>query len=117
MSLLSEAMEECRYIDKTTQNDGYGGIETVWKEGADFNAAIVLNSSTQARVAEKQGVQGMYTITTEKDINLTFHDVFKRLSDGKIFRVTTKGDDNHTPASAGLNMRQVNAEEWVLVNG
>lgn len=114
MSLLSEAMEACNYIDKTTRNDGYGGVETVWNEGADFDAAIVLDTSLEAKVAEKQGVTGFYTITTKKNINLQYHDVFRRKSDGKVFRVTSKGDDNHTPASAGLDMRQVSAEEWVL---
>ena len=42
MSLLTEAMEPCCYIDKTTQNDGYGGVETVWVDGAVFDAAFVL---------------------------------------------------------------------------
>jgi hypothetical protein len=115
MSLLTEAMEPCCYIDKTTQNDGYGGVETVWLDGADFNAAFVIDTSLQARVAEKQGVKGFYTITTEKIINLQFHDVVKRKSDGKIFRVLSKGDDKHTPDSAGLNMRQVQAEEYELI--
>lgn len=114
MSLLSEAMVSCHYIDKTTAPDGYGGVETVWREGADFKAAIVLDSSMQARIAEKQGVTGLYTITTAKNINLQFHDVFRRDEDQKVFRVTSDGDDNHTPDSAGLNMRQVSAEEWTL---
>ena len=114
MSLLSEAMEPCCYIDKTTQNDGYGGVETVWNDGADFKAAIVLDSSLQAKIAEKQGVTGLYTVTTSRSMVLHFHDVFKRKSDGKVFRVTSNGEDNHTPASTALDMRQVSAEEFVL---
>ena len=114
MSLLSEAMEACCYIDKTTAADGYGGVKTVWQEGAEFNAAIVLDNSLEARVAEKQGVTGLYTITTTKNINLQYHDVLRRLRDNKVFRVTSDGDDKHTPESAGLNMRQVSAEEWEL---
>ncbi len=47
-------------------------------------------------------------------MNLEYHEVFKRLRDGKFFRVTSDGDDKHTPASASLNMRQVTAEEWEL---
>jgi hypothetical protein len=66
----------------------------------------------QARIAEAQGVKSLYTITTTKNVNLQFHDVFKRVSDNKIFRVTSDGDDNKTPASASLNMRQVTAEEF-----
>ncbi len=117
MSLLSEQMEVCTIIDKRTEPDGYGGITTVWSDGASFEAAIVLDTSMQARVAEKQGVTAVYTITTEKSINLQFRDVFRRESDGKVFRVTSDGDDKKTPESATLNMRQVSAEEWVIPNG
>jgi len=114
MSLLTEAMENCTIIDKRTVDDGYGGFDTTWVDGASFKAAIVLDSSMQARVAEKQGVTALYTITTKKNINLRYHDVFRRESDKKIFRVTSDGDDKKTPESATLDMRQVSAEEWKL---
>lgn len=114
MSLLSEAMENCTMLDKRTAQDGYGGYVTTWTEGAPFTAAIVLDSSIEAKIAEKQGVTGLYTVTTTKALNLQYHDVFRRERDGKIFRVTSDGDDKHTPQSAGLNMRQVSAEEWEL---
>lgn len=115
-SLLDMAMEQCVIIDKTTVPDGYGGYKPTWSEGAEFNASIVLDSSMQAKIAESQGVTGLYTVTTRKAMNLQYHDVFRRLSDGKIFRVTSDGDDKKTPPSASLNMRQVSAEEWSLPN-
>lgn len=114
MSLLSEAMESCVMQDRRTASDGYGSFSTTWTDGATFKAAVVLDSSMQARVAAVQGVKALYTVTTEKNVNLQFHDVFKRASDGKVFRVTSDGDDKKTPASATLNMRQVSAEEWRL---
>ena len=117
MSLLEQAMETFVMIDRTTRPDGYGGIETVWLPGAEFQAAIVLDSSMQARTAAVQGVTALYTVTTRKAINLQYHDVFQRLSDHKIFRITSDGDDKLTPATAALNMRQVSAEEWSLPNG
>lgn len=113
MSLLSEAMEKCIMQDKSTESDGRGGFTTTWKDGAEFDAAIVFDSSMQARAAEAAGVKALYTITTAKNVNLQYHDVFKRNSDKKIFRVTSDGDDKKTPASASLNMRQVTAEEFV----
>lgn len=115
MSLLDEAMEDCVLMDKTTQADGYGGVQTVWVEGAPIYAAITFDTSIEARVAEKQGVTSVYTVTTTKDIVLQYHDVFKRIRDGKIFRVTSDGDDKFTPASASLNMRQVTAEEITVL--
>lgn len=117
MSLLSEAMEKCIILNKAKVKDGYGGYYDAYTDGVDFDAAIVLNDSTEAKIALAQGVTGVYTVTTTKAMNLQYHDVFRRVSDGKIFRVTSDGDDKKTPKSASLDMRQVSAEEWVLPNG
>ncbi len=110
MSLLSEQMIDCHIMDKTTVPDGLGGVKTTWTQGAAIKAAITYNTSLEARVAEKQGVTSLYQITTTRGVVLRYHDVITRDSDGKIFRVTSNGDDNKTPQSAGLNMRVVNAE-------
>lgn len=114
MSLLHDSMDTCTILDKHTAADGYGGYTTTWEDGAEFQAAIVLDTSMQARTAEKAGVTALYTVTTRKAMNLQYHDVFRREADGKIFRVTSDGDDKKTPAGAGLDMRQVSAEEWTL---
>lgn len=115
MSLLKEAMSKCVLLNKTTEPDGYGGRKDVWVESDYvFDAAVVFNTSIQARVAQAEGVTSLYTVTTEKATTLEFHDVFRRLSDSKIFRVTSDGDDSFTPNSATLDMRQVTAEEWIL---
>lgn len=114
MSLLSEAMEACTMLDKVTVEDGMGGYTRTWKDGASFNAAIVFNTSMEARRAAKEGVSSLYTVTTSRAVVLEYHDVFRREKDKKVFRVTSDGDDQYTPASAGLDMRQVTAEEWVL---
>lgn len=113
-SLLSEAMETCIMLDKTTEDDGYGGYITTWNEGAYFKAAITFDTSIEARTAEKSGVTSLYTVTTSRSLTLEYHDVFRRARDNKIFRVTSDGDDKYTPASTRLDMRQVTAEEWEL---
>ena len=114
MSLLSDAMTGCVMLNKAKIDDGYGGTITTWTEGASFEAAITFDTSIQARAAQQAGVTSMYTVTTRKNVVLEYHEVFKRQSDNKIFRVTSDGDDKYTPASASLNMRQVTAEEFVL---
>lgn len=111
MSLLSEAMETCVFLNKQKTDDGWGGYENQWSEGVEFEAAITFDTSIQARIGEKQGVTSRYTVTTQKSLTLQFNDYFKRLRDGKIFHVTSDGDDRFTPQSATLNMRQVEAEE------
>ena len=114
MSLLSEKMDDCKIINRQIVDDDIGGQKTIWTEGATVKCAIVLNNSIEAQIAQKQGTTAYYTVTTEKALNLQYHDVIKRLEDGKIFRITSDGDDNKTPESAGLDMRQVSAEEWRL---
>lgn len=112
MSLLHEAMENCIMLDKRTVEDGYGGYITEYVEGVEFDAAITFDTSIEARRAEAEGVSSRYTVTTERVLVLQYHDVFRRVRDGKIFRVTSDGDDKYTPESATLDMRQVTAEEW-----
>lgn len=114
MSLIDSAMTSVVLLDKKHVPDGEGGFITAYEEGAVFDAAITFDASMTARIAQAQGVTSRYTITTRKNVVLEYHDVLRRVSDGKIFRVTSDGDDKFTPASASLNMRQVTAEEWRL---
>lgn len=117
MSLLSDAMEDCIFLNKQITIDGYGGYTTTWTEGAPFSAAISFDTSIEVRTAEAQGVTNLYTVTTSRALVLEYHDVFQRLKDGKVFRVTSDGDDKATPNSTPLDMRQVTAEEWSVTNG
>ena len=116
MSLLTQAMEDVVLMEKKREPDGEGGfLPAVWVDGASFKAAITFNSSMEARTAEKQGVTSLYTVTVPLNCKLEYHDSFKRLRDGKVFRVTSDGDDKITPASASFQFAQVTAEEWVPV--
>ena len=114
MSLLTYAFKTCTMLHKTTQDDGYGGEVAAWVDGATFQAAITFDSSMEARVAQSQGVKSLYTVTTKRNKVLEYHEVFRRERDGKLFRVTSDGDDKFTPDSATLDMRQVSCEEFDL---
>lgn len=114
MSLLSDAFESCTLLEKTRVEDGDGGFVTSWVDGASFSGALVKDSSTQMLIAQAQGVKAIYTLTTNRNVVLDFHDVFRRDKDQKVFRVTSDGIDKNTPPSAGLDMRQVTCEEWEI---
>lgn len=114
MSLMDDFTSTCMILDMKRVPDGEGGFHTTWTEGAKFMAAIVLNTSIEARVAEKQGLTSLYTVSTKKNAILRYHDVFKRLYDGKVFRVTSDGDDKMTPERATIDRSVVTAEEWSL---
>ena len=115
MSLLSQAMEDVVMLEKMRVPDGEGGFTTRWEDGVQFKATISFDSSMEARSAEKQGVTSLYTITAPLNCKLEYHDTLKRLRDGKVFRVTSDGDDKITPPSASFQFLQVTAEEYVPV--
>lgn len=116
MSLLDEYIADtgkCVFMDRVTSPDGRGGTIYEYIDGAPFDAAIYLANSLETQTAEKQGVTGLYQVTTNKTVRLEYHTVFKRLSDGQTFRVTSK-DESKTPASSSLDMRVVRAEEYAI---
>lgn len=114
MSLIDAFKGPCVVMNKAKVPDGEGGFTTAWQEGAEFDAAIVKDTSLEARIAEKDGLMNTYTVTTSANAALEFHDAFKRKSDGQVFRVTSNGDDKRTPPVASFQFEQVNAEEWSL---
>lgn len=117
MSLLEESYEDFTIINKAIVDDGYGGTTTEWSDGAPIKGAMVMDNSTQMKIAQAMGVTATYTFTVKKNLLLDFHTVLRREKDKKIFRLTSNSDDKKTPPNAGLDMRQYSAEEWVLNDG
>lgn len=114
MALFESMMTPCCIMNRSRVSDGQGGFTTEWTEGATIDVAIICDTSTAARVAQAEGVKNIYTLTTHKENALDFHEVIKRLEDGRIFRVTSDGMAKQSPALASFNMAQMSAEEWSL---
>lgn len=116
MSLYEDMMTPCVRMERKESDDGEGGTRTEWIEGEPIKAAIVRDTSTAAKVAEKEGVTSVYTITTKRNVLLGFHDVIKRLSDGRIFRVTSDIGDKVSPGMSLIDISQVTAEKWEVTD-
>lgn len=114
MMLYERMMTNCVLLEKVRVSDGLGGWTTVWNEGASFKAAILKDSTMEARTAEKQGVTEVYTVTIPKETPLNYMDVFRRIDDGQTFRVTSNMKDNSSPSFTQINFGQVTAEAWEL---
>lgn len=118
MSLIEDWKEPCVLMEKSRVSDGESGFITTWRDGAKFMATISLVTSLQAVIAERQGMSRIYTVTTGKNAMLEFHDVFRRLEDGQVFRVTSEGKDVQTPQKSAIaQFSQVTAEEFTLPVG
>ena len=112
MSLLQDRMTPCQRLIETggAATDRLGGTTPRWTPGEIFPAALVPEGTTLAEAADRQAPMGRYAVLTPRAVALRFHDVFRRLSDGATFRVLSS--ENHTPPSAGLDLRSVKAERW-----
>lgn len=107
-------MTPCVFMDKLTVEDGIGGTRNTYQEGAEFLAAIVIDSTTEARLAESANAKSIYKVTTKSTVNIPFDTVFKRVSDGRVFRATSSNRDKVTPVSATFHIAQCSAETWEL---
>ena len=114
MSLLDTMKEPCVMLDKATVSDGMGGFIVTWNEGAAFEAIIRKDSTPEVRVAEQQGVNEMFTVIVNKTLPLQYHDVFKRLSDNAIFRLTSNTLDSAAPEHSTVPIAKATAERWRL---
>ena len=114
MSLLTQMMDDCRILNRVRTDDPYGGYSETWTEGASFMAAIAKNSSPEQQIAEKQGISEAFTVVVPESFQLDYHDVFKRMKDGSIFRVTSKTQDSTAHPASTVRIAKVTAERWVL---
>jgi hypothetical protein len=116
MSLIDEYKTTCTLLEKRRVPDGEGGWHVVWEDGLQFEAAITNPNTIESRVAEKEGMTSTFTVTTDKNVPLDFHDVFRRESDGDTFRVTSDSKDVQTPDRMMVQFAQVSAEKWPLTD-
>ena len=116
LSLIEQMMEKCRILNHIREDDDYGSYTDTWSDGASFDATIIKDSTTQAIVAEKQGITEIFTVVTLKTFPLSYHDVFKRVSYNQVFRVTSNAKDSDAPDASTVKIAKVTAEKWVLPN-
>lgn len=115
--MLLETQKEkfCR-MDRMTSSGPFGEV-TEWKEGSEFYAVATYQSSTTARVAEKEQKIGTWLVTVLQPIDLERNDVIKRLSDGKTFKIDTPNSNVKTPETATFKFTQAYAYEYSLTGG
>ena len=112
--LIDCVMVPCVFMEQKRIPDGSGGYRPSWEEGAQFKAAIIRDTSTEARIAEAAGTVEAYTVTVSRSVHLKYHAVIKRLSDGKTFRITSDNAEKKTPVCTALDIAQSTAEAWRL---
>ncbi|MCD7888772.1 MAG: hypothetical protein LUG23_02430 [Oscillospiraceae bacterium] len=98
MSLVEIFSEE--FSKLTVTGDGF-------TEGETFTGALILDSSSE----EDSKLVRKYTLTVSPDVDLSYGDVFKRVSDGSAFQITGE-DTGESPDMATFSFRQFSAEDY-----
>lgn len=114
MNLLESMFEPYVMMDKTSVDDGVGTFKYDWVEGATFNAFVKKVNAPQVTIAEQQGVNELFIVIVPKGVPLEYHDVFKRKSDGAVFRMTSMTLDDAAPKVSTPQIAKGNCERWEL---
>lgn len=114
MSLLDDFARTCVLMEKKRVPDGAGGWLTEWTEGAEFTNYQSLDTSLEARVAEKEGVTSLYSALVDKDFPIEYNDVFRDTATGQTYRVTSNPEEKIAPKSSTLPLKYFTAEKWEL---
>ena len=114
MSLLSYFERSCVLMEKTRVPDGEGGYTIDWTDGVSFQNYQALDTSMEARRAEKEGVTSVYSALVDKDVPIEYGDYFKEKESGTVYRVTSNPDEKKAPKSASFTLKFFTAERAVL---
>lgn len=116
MNLIESMMEDAVIMQPTdSASDGEGGQNVQYQSGERIRAIFAMTNALKVTAAEKAALDNAFTITTLRETPLQFHDIIRRESDGRYFRITSNGNDRKTPAKSAIYpFSQVDAEEWRL---
>ena len=114
MSLLSYFERSCVLMEKTRIHDGEGGYTLDWKDGVMFQNYQALDTSMEARRAEKEGVTSVYSALVDKALPIEYGDYFKDTETGMTYRVTSNPSEKETPKSATFALKYFTAERKEL---
>lgn len=105
VSLLDDFASKCVLMEKTRAPDGAGGYVTAWSEGAEFLNYQALDTSMEARRAEKGGVTSVYSALVNQSVPIEYGDYFRDRGTGNTYRVTSNPEEREAPRSAGPAIR------------
>ena len=114
MSLLSYFERSCVLMEKKRIHDGEGGYTIDWTDGVSFQNYQALDTSMEARRAEKEGVASVYSARVDKALPIEYGDYFKDTETGLTYRVTSNPSEKEPPKSATFALKYFTAERKEL---
>lgn len=113
-TLMESYIEDIVLIDETSVSDGFGGFDTAWTDGAEIQVAIVQPHDGSQTIANAIVGKQSITITTGTNITLKRDKYFRRVRNGKTYRIDHDNTDKLTPDDSELQWRVTTATEAAL---
>jgi len=113
-NLLTQVMEDYRIMNHVRVDDDFGGHAGGYTEGKTIRAAVAKNASPEQALADKDQISEVFTMVVEQGVTLGYHEVLKRVSDGAIFRTTSRTKDSTAHPASTVKISVVSAERWEL---
>lgn len=113
-TVIENFQEEIILIDETTVSDGYGGYETKWKDGAKIVVGLVQPHDGSTTIANAIVGKQSITIMTGTDTDLKRDKYFKRVSNGKTYKLDRDNNEKLAPDDSTLQWRVTTATEAAL---
>ena len=114
MSLLNDFARPCVLMERKGVPEGEGGEKTVWADGTPFTNYQALNTSMEARRAEKEGLTRLSSALVDKALHIKYGDYFKDTGTGLTYRVTSNPGEKEAPKSATFALKYFTAERKEL---
>lgn len=114
MSLLDDFSHTCVLLEKKRLPDGEGGYTVEWTDGAEFKNYQALDTSMEARRAEKEGVTSVYSALVDKAVPIEYNDYFRDTESGDTYRVASEPSEKQSPKSASFSLKFFTAEKREL---
>lgn len=114
MSLLDDFARTCVVMEKKRIPDGAGGYLVEWTDGVEFVNYQAMDTTMEARRAEKEGVTSVYSALVRSDFPIDYNDYFRDKQNGQTYRVTSNPEEKMAPKSASFALKFFTAERKEL---
>lgn len=114
MGLIDGMLARCVHLSRPETPDGLGGYEGEWVEGEPFDAVLIKVAEAQGSRGERPVLQEKFTAVVSAQEPLHYHDVFRRLSDGAVFRAIGDAADAAAPEASTVKIAKALCERWAL---
>lgn len=114
VNLIEGMFVRCVALRRAPEGDAMGGYGGGWTEDGEFDAAILKRGDAVGIEGQRAALEERFIAVIPEGVALRFHDVFRRRSDGAVFRVIGDNGDAAAPGPSTVRITRVPCERWDL---